>query len=261
MTKISTSTRKDLFIHIGIIVSFIAIVFLGFFFLYLPLSTNHGQSVTVPDLRKMNVEKLEDYLDSRDLNYEVSDCTFVALTPPLTVISQYPQPGSKVKEGRKIYVTVVSRTAPMIKMPKLTDMTKKSAEMLMKSVGLEPGTIRYDNDIAQNSVLKQYFEGREIEPGQSIAKGSKIDLVIGNGLGEVFFPAPSVVGMGIEDAFVQIVGADLKVGQKMTVPATEGQAPGTVVKQNPEEGQKVRTGDVIDIWVTPDAPSDGGDIN
>jgi beta-lactam-binding protein with PASTA domain len=153
MAKISTQSRTDLFIHIGIIVSLLLVLFLGFFFVYLPFTTNHGEAITVPDLKKKNVEELEDFLGDRDLRYEV-DCTFVTNAPPLTIISQYPLPGSKVKEGRKIYVTVVSRTAPLIKMPKLTDMTHRSAQMLLKSVGLEEGNISYVPDMAQKCCVE-----------------------------------------------------------------------------------------------------------
>lgn len=253
MAKISTQSRTDLFIHIGIIVSLLLVLFLGFFFVYLPFTTNHGEAITVPDLKKKSVEDLDDFLGDRDLRYEV-DCTFVTNVPPLTIISQYPLPGSKVKEGRKIYVTVVSRTAPLIKMPKLTDMTHRSAQMLLKSVGLEEGNISYVPDMAQNAVLRQLYNGKEILPGQPIAKGTKIDLELGEGLGTAQFEAPSVIGMPLDEAKIAIVGAGLKVGQVMEVPAEEGQAPGSIVRQNPDSGNKVRIGDVIDLWVTPQAP-------
>ncbi|PSL26654.1 PASTA domain-containing protein [Dyadobacter jiangsuensis] len=250
MAKISTQSRTDLFIHIGIIVSLLLVLFLGFFFVYLPFTTNHGEAITVPDLKKKSVEDLDDFLGDRDLRYEV-DCTFVTNVPPLTIISQYPLPGSKVKEGRKIYVTVVSRTAPLIKMPKLTDMTHRSAQMLLKSVGLEEGNISYVPDMAQNAVLRQLYNGKEILPGQPIAKGTKIDLELGEGLGTAQFETPSVIGMPLDEAKIAIVGAGLKVGQVMEVPAEEGQAPGSIVRQNPDAGNKVRIGDVIDLWVTP----------
>jgi eukaryotic-like serine/threonine-protein kinase len=248
MAKISTNSRKDLFIHIGIVLCLVTALFLGFFFIYLPLRTNHGESITVPDLRNMNAEELEDFLDERDLRYEVSDCTFVPKVPPLTVISQYPQPGSKVKEGRKIYVSVVYRTAPLIKMPKLTDMTQRSAQMLLKSSGLELGNLRYVPDLAQGAVLKQFYKGEEILPGQPLPKGSKIDLEVGDGLGATTFSMPEVVGMLLEEAKFQIVGAGLKVGQVIIIDKEDAE-PGTVVRQNPEAGNKTRIGDVIDLWV------------
>jgi beta-lactam-binding protein with PASTA domain len=253
MAKISTQSRSDLFIHVGIVISLILVFFLGFFFIYLPFTTNHGQSITVPDLKKKSVEGLEEFLDSRDLRYEVSDCTFVANVAPLTILAQYPLPGEKVKEGRKIYITVVSRTAPLIKMPKLTDMTHRSAQQLLKSAGLEEGNISYVPDMAQNAVLRQMHNGRVIEPGQPIAKGSKIDLELGEGLGTAQFEAPSVLNMPLDEAKIVIIGAGLKIGQQMEIPAEEGQAPGTVVRQNPDGGSSVRIGDIIDLWVTPQA--------
>ncbi|MCE7043415.1 PASTA domain-containing protein [Dyadobacter sp. CY312] len=253
MAKISTQSRSDLFIHIGIVISLILVFFLGFFFIYLPFTTNHGEAITVPDLKKKSVEGLEDFLDSRDLRYEVSDCTFVANIAPLTILAQYPLPGEKVKEGRKIYVTVVSRTAPLIKMPKLTDMTHRSAQQLLKSAGLEEGNISYVPDMAQNAVLRQMYNGRVIEPGQPIAKGSRIDLELGEGLGTAQFEAPSVIDMPLDEAKIVIIGAGLKIGQIMTVPLEEGQTAGAVVRQNPEGGSNVRIGDVIDLWVTPQA--------
>jgi beta-lactam-binding protein with PASTA domain len=251
MAKISTQSRSDLLIHIGIVISLILVFFLGFFFVYLPFTTNHGESITVPDLKKKSVEGLEEFLESRDLRYEVSDCTFVANVAPLTILAQYPLPGEKVKEGRKIYITVVSRTAPLIKMPKLTDMTHRSAQQLLKSAGLEEGNISYVPDMAQNAVLRQMYNGRVIEPGQPIAKGSRIDLELGEGLGTAQFEAPSVLNMPLDEAKIVIIGAGLKVGQLMELPAEEGQAPGTVVRQNPDGGSNVRIGDIIDLWVTP----------
>jgi len=253
MTKISTQSRSDLFIHIGIVVSLLLVFFLGFFFVYLPFTTNHGEAITVPDLKKRTLDGLEDFLDSRDLRYEVGDSTFVANLPPQTILAQYPLPGAKVKEGRKIYITIVSSSAPLIKMPKLTDMTHRSAQMLLKSVGLEEGNISYVPDMAQNAVLRQMYNGSVIEPGKPIAKGTKIDLELGEGLGTAQFDTPSAIGMPLDEAKIVIIGAGLKIGQKMEVPAEEGQAPGSVVKQNPEAGSKVRIGDVIDLWVTPQA--------
>lgn len=249
MAKISTNSFKDLLIHIGIIVALILVFFLAFFFLYLPATTNHGESVTVPDVQKMDVREIGKFLAERDLNFQVSDCTFVTSLPPLAVISQHPKPGSKVKEGRKIYVTVVMQTVPVIKMPKVTDMSHKSAELLLRSNGLLLGAIRYVPDLAHGSVLKQFYEGSEIAPGQEVPKGSRIDLEVGNGLGNTTFPAPSVIGMSEEEAEFQIVGAGLKVGQRLVVAASDDNPPGTITRQSPTPGSNVRVGEEVDIWI------------
>lgn len=249
MAKLSTNSLKDFLIHIGIVVALVASFFLAFFFIYLPFTTNHGESVTTPDISKMHIDDLEDYLSDRDLNFEITDYTYSDAVPPLCVISQNPKPGSQVKKGRKIYVNVRMEKDPNVKISKLTDMSLQSALDRLKDLGLKQGELRYVPDLAHGSVLKQFYNGSEITPGTEIPKGSKIDLEVGNGLGTTVFSAPSLIGMLEDEAEFQIIGAGLKVGQKIYVDAKEGQEPGTIVRQNPESGSRTRVGEVVDIWV------------
>lgn len=260
MIKISTRSRRDVFIHAALVVSLFLALFLAFFFLYLPWSTHHGETITVPKLSGMTTDEIEDFLAQRDLRYEVSDCTFVAGLQPLTVISQYPRENAKVKEGRKIYVTITTATAPQVRMPKLTDLSYRSAEVTLRNYGLVLGELIYKNDLAENAVLDQLFEGKKIAPGALIAKGSKVDLVVGDGLGNTSLDVPDVTGKLLEEAKLTIVGSDLQIGTILYQPS--GQPAGTIVRQRPEAGQgdKIRVGDVIDLWVSgnPEPTGEGG---
>jgi beta-lactam-binding protein with PASTA domain len=249
--KISTNSRTDLIVHISLVVALVVALFLGFFFLYLPFTTNHGQSITVPDLKGMSLEQIEDYLDERNLRYEVAaDCTFVVGVKPLTVLRQNPKSGMRVKEGRKIYVYITSLHAPSVKMPQLEDRTLTSAIGELARLGLQKGTIKYVPDPAQNSVMGQFFNGQKILPGTLIPQGSKIDLEVGDGIGNTEFDVPDVVGKTLEEAEFQLKASSLKRGLIMPVD-DPSKAPGTIVRQNPEagSGNKIRVGDVVDIWV------------
>jgi beta-lactam-binding protein with PASTA domain len=125
------------------------------------------------------------------------------------------------------------------------------------------GNIKYEPDLAQNAVLKQLYEGDEIEAGAYLAKGSKIDLVVGDGLGNTVMEIPDLSGMELEEAEFIIVGSGLKVGSILFEdPQYEGQepeelieqlAPGerfVVVRQNPNSERKVRIGEEVDIWLS-----------
>ncbi|WP_421829637.1 PASTA domain-containing protein [Larkinella sp.] len=250
MTKISTRSTTDLLTHMGIMLGLVAVLFLGFFFLYLPFTTHHGQTITVPDLSRMNTSELEDFLSDHDLRFEVEDSTYVAGAEPLTVVSQYPKPGFKVKEGRKIYITITTENPPMIPMPKLVDQTYVSAQYALSSNGLQMGKLKYVPDLAQGTVLQQLYEGKEILPGTRIAKGSKIDIVVGDGLGNTMFAVPDVVGKPRDEAEMLIRGSNLQVGTILPVEDPEKEV-GTVVRQNPaaRPGATIRVGDVIDLWV------------
>lgn len=250
MANISTRSFIDLLLQIGIILAVIAVLFLGFFFVYLPYTTNHGQTITVPDVSKLSMDEMRNILNDRNLRYEVTDCTFVAGAQPLTIIEQYPRANAKVKEDRKIYLKVTKRVAPMVAMPSLVDMIDRSAVRMLESMGLQEGERTYVPDVAKNSVLRQLYNGKEIAAGTPIPKGSKIDLEIGDGLGNTMFDIPNVVGLQLDEAEAAIRGSNLKIGTKISVDDPEKEV-GTVVRQRPEArpGERIRVGETMDLWV------------
>ena len=248
--KISTNSRTDLIVHISLVVALVVALFLGFFFLYLPFTTNHGQSITVPDLKGMSLDQIEDYLDERNLRYEVVDCTFVIGAKPLSIIRQHPKSGMRVKEGRKIYVYITTLSAPNVKMPQLIDRTKKSAEGELARLGLQVGRFIYVPDPAQDAVMDQLYNGKPIKPGTLIPQGSKIDLELGDGIGNTEFDVPDVVGKTLEEALFVLKGSNL--GKPLIQYVDDpGKVPGTVTRQNPEAGagNKIHVGEIIDLWV------------
>ena len=86
-----------------------------FFYIYLPISTNHGETLTVPDITGVHLDELDDYLSIRNLRYEISkDSGYSTEIPPLTVLKQFPMPNAQVKQFRKIYLTLNSITPPMV---------------------------------------------------------------------------------------------------------------------------------------------------
>jgi beta-lactam-binding protein with PASTA domain len=256
MAKFSTNSKTDVLVHIGIIIALFLVFFFSFFFIYLPWSTNHGQSITVPDLRGMTIEEMEKELEERNLDYEVSDCTFVAGVKPLSILTQYPKSGSSVKEGRKIYLTIISATAPMIKLPDVIGRSEASAKNQLLSAQLVAGTTEIIPALEENTVLKIKLNGQEIKPGTLIPKGSVVVFVVGDGLGDQMIEIPNLVGMAADEAEILISGQNL-VLSKQYVGATEGYADGMVIKQRPAaDGNKIHLGDVIDVEIAGNAPSE-----
>jgi len=252
--SLTPRSRRDVWLHLGIILCLIGSLVLGFFYLYLPWTTHHGQIVTVPDLVGMQQTELDTYLNSRDLEYLVEDSTFNPDKPALSVLSQYPPPGQKVKVGRKIFITLNSRQPPLVKMPNLVNRSVTNAEGELESYGLKKGEITYVPDLQFNAVLKQVYKGKEITEGTQLPKGSKIDLVVGNGLGNQEFDTPNLVGSNFDEAGFTLSGLDLKVGTVIYEPTSEKPA-GTVTRQRPATGEKIRVGEQIDLWVSGPDPA------
>lgn len=258
---LKVNSLKGALIHVGIILGISLILLLSFFYIYLPAATNHNETVTIPDLEGIHISNIDEFLTKRNLKYEVmSDSGFTSTYEPLTILKQYPLPGSKVKENRKVFLTLNAVNPPQVRMPSLVDGSVKNAQLLLESYGLERGEIKYVPDLAQNAVLEQRYQGKKIEPGTFLPKGSKIDLVVGDGLGNTILEVPDLSGMELEDAEFTIVGSGLKVGSVLFAdPALADRDPKdevqqaekrlVIVKQNPSAGRNMRIGEEIDIWL------------
>lgn len=245
------NTPLDVAKHLALVAGAAALLVLGFFYVYLPVTTHHGETITVPKVTGMNVADLEKYLDERDLAYFVDDSSYNPGTRPFTVLTQDPAPGEKVKEGRKIYLQVAMKRPPVIKMPKLVDGSVKNAQLILQSYDLVVGQIKLVPNLAQNAVLKQFVNGKEIAPGAPVAKGTRIDLEVGDGLGNQEFPVPNLVNMPQDEAITLLVGQGLQKGEVFEQDAEEGQTPGTVVRQRPVPGPDatIRMGQLVDLWI------------
>ncbi|MFT5642391.1 MAG: beta-lactam-binding protein with PASTA domain [Cyclobacteriaceae bacterium] len=271
MNLFRINSFKDLLVHLLLITLLGVSLVLGFFNIYLPIITNHGETITVPDVRGVSADDLDDFLESRDLRYEVTaDSGYSASLPPLAVLKQFPLPNAKVKGNRKVYVTLNAENPPLVRMPKLVGGSVKNAQLVLKTYDLALGEIEYVPDLALNYILEQLIDGQPIEEGERIAKGTKINLKVGDGLGKQSLEAPNLIGLDIESAQFAIVGSGLRVGNitatndnTATILEEQGNAtieviidisPKSVVKQKPRIGENMRLGQIVDLWIySPDS--------
>lgn len=152
------------------------------FFHWITYTTHHGQEITVPDLSKLSAEQAEEKLNAIDLDYTILDTVdFRPEFPKLTVVEQEPKAGSKVKEGRKIYIKINASTYTMVSVPDLIEKTYRQAVPTLESVGLLEGTITYKPYLGKDMVLEMLMNGRKLKAGDKVLKSSKIDLVLGDG--------------------------------------------------------------------------------
>lgn len=152
------------------------------FFHWITYTTHHGQEIEVPNLARLSVEEAEEKLSALDLDYIVLDTVdFKADFPKLTIVDQEPKAGSKVKEGRKIYIKINASTYTMVSLPDLIEKTYRQAVPTLEAVGLKEGTITYKPYLGKDMVLEMRMDGKKLKAGDKILKSSKIDLVLGDG--------------------------------------------------------------------------------
>lgn len=263
----SEPSKKDLLIHIGLASVASIVILLFVFYIYLPVTTNHGESMTVPNLEGILLEELDEFLEERDLRYEVEpDSGYSPKFPPLAVLKQFPLANAKVKEGRKIYITLNSSQPPVVKMPSLIQRSLKNAQLELRSLGLLLGEIRYRPDFALNTILGQFYDGKKLQAGEEIPKGSKIDFEVGDGLGNQSFQMLNLTDMVLDEAIFVMRGYGLKLGDVFYERSgkiikenerAEGEVaidskdarPGRVFKHSPNSKNMAKIGQEIDLWI------------
>lgn len=235
------------------LVSALVLLSAVFFGIYLWLSnfTHHGESITVPDLRGLKMDKLESFLDDKHLKFKVVDSLFELGKTPGTVLEQDPAPDSKVKEDRTIYLTVNSGQAPKVKMPNLVDVSYRQAEAILTSFGLKVGQLIYRPDLAKNAVLDQLYKGSSITPGKEITKGSVIDLVLGDGMGNTEVSVPDLSGLTKGEAIFVLKGSSLNLGTVHVDPGVRDSVNAKVYKQEPAPAPDavMNQGEGVDIYI------------
>jgi eukaryotic-like serine/threonine-protein kinase len=192
----------------GAIAAVLVLVFIAYF--SLDFYTRHGSGAPVPSLKGMSVDKAISTLTDQGFGYQI-DSVYVPDQAPSTIVEQDPDAGTMVKANRIIYLTMVTRLAPNVALPDLEDDNYMEAVATLSNFGLKVGDTTTKSDIADH-ILEVHFAGQIIKPGTKIPKGSKVDLVIGNGAGASEVDIPDLVNQDIDAAKFAIKGAGLAIG-------------------------------------------------
>jgi len=248
---------KDFLKNLGLAVA-IALIILFATLLWLSIYTRHGQSKSVPDLYGLSIEEAKKTVNGNKMRFEVIDSVYTNVVPRGHVLEQNPPEGAEVKKNRRIMVIINAFKPEMVEMPDLLELSKRQAMALLESSGLELGKLNYKPDLTIDYVLEQLHNGKAVEPGDSIQRGSLIDLVLGKGLSNRRTPIPDLVGLGIESARDRILASSLNIGTftfDSTISSAEDSASAFVFKQNPvySEENMLQLGSSVYVWFTTDS--------
>lgn len=261
MSKKRFFDKSDfLFICLNIGIAIVVIVLLLICLIaYLRRYTEHGTEVEVPNIRGMVVTEAEPVLAQQELRLTVIDSTYSDKVPFGTIVEQDPKPDSHVKHGRAVYVTVNASGKRQIQLPNLHDMSYRQAETTLRSMGLVVDTIYdYEPSAFRDLVLDVKSNGESVQPGDNIAVGTKVRLVVGFGKGTEQVVVPSVIGMTFSDARSLLLSRRLTIGavyyDDEPAESEEGQEPlpQFVYRQIPNEGATLLEGETVTLHLSAD---------
>jgi beta-lactam-binding protein with PASTA domain len=125
------------------------------------------------------IEKFDKEENIYGYEFVVIDSSFVPEKKGGTILTQDPAPKSKVKKGRKVYLSLTAMSMPSVEMPNLIDLSLRQAENMLYSNDLKLGQVIYKASKYPNAVLEQRYKGRIISAGSFIPYQSTITLIVG----------------------------------------------------------------------------------
>lgn len=233
----------------------IVVVLIAGAVVFLNVVTQHNRELVVPDFTNMTVTEAEALAADAGMRVEVTDSVFAKRIRKGAVRDQNPAPGSKVKEGRRISLTINALNAKKVTMPNLIDLSMRQALAELQSRGLVLGKLIYVRDMATNNVLRQLHGNREIAPGTTVETDTVVDLVVGlNPDTEASTYVPDVVGKRYMSAVDALHKQSLNIKTLRfddSVKTYEDSLDAVVYRQSPEASDiPVNLGNDVSLYLT-----------
>ena len=244
--------RRKFYLH------FLIAIALSVFLLWAVLKsmdvfTQHGDVYIVPDFDGQTLSQLSDDGYDDYFIFEIIDSVYFKSKEKGTVVLQNPLPGSKVKQGRHVYLTIVAQTPELVLMPNLKNLSLRQALVTLESKELVVGELEYVQYFARNAVVDQLVGDEPIEPDTELRKGAVINLVVGKGDFTVMVPMPFLIALSQSEARNKLHYNSLNVGREYFLDDNDI-SHAKVYKTDPETltEEMLMLGQPVNIWYRSD---------
>lgn len=231
----------------------------------------HGGEVSIPDVSSMTVAEASDAALHNGLDLNIENRFYSTTVPAGRVLSQAPAPGSRVRKGWQVRVTV-SLGPQQVTIPDVSGEPEREAVTNLRRNNLDLGTLSHiDAPGDPDMVLAQ------TPPPDAGVDQPRVSLLLSasSSSGSGAFVLPSFVGMsyGAANRLAYQLGLRVAAGgdtaPQTAVPATASVSPngvhldangqpiaqpvapstpsGPVISQSPEAGHRADKGDMVHL--------------
>ena len=228
---------------------------------WLKIYTNHNQQLTLPDYIGQQFEKSQ--IDAKDKSFRliVNDSIHRVGMKGGEIIDQNPKGGAKVKENRKIYVTVTKEIPDekaLKSLPQLYGRNYSRKQKELSFMKIYTKIKNYEHDLGEpNHILKVWYKGKLVADIKG--KRQNVNIEIGDTL-EFTLSTKSDAELDIPDLMCRTVAEaktildvnELELGDVKVDGDIENLQMARVVYQypSPKNGFKITSGDAVHITVT-----------
>jgi beta-lactam-binding protein with PASTA domain len=213
-------------------------------FVVMPWYVRHNTLVKVPSVVGQTFDDAKKQLDETGLEGLQGDIRYDPSKPIGTVVDQNPPAGQTVKDGRRIYL-IISGGEQLYDVPNLVGRTLREAKFMLNQRNLEVQEVEYKQSVQYPAgiVLSQIENA-----GSKVKKGTKIGVVISEGMETGDIKVPDLTGKNIEEAKRLILSVKLSIG-KINYQPSENVPVNSVIDQYPKSNTMTKENQRIDLFV------------
>jgi len=207
----------------------------------MPWLIHQQVEVLVPELVGLDREEGADQLERLGLRLLPGEEAFDETVPAGTILEQSPLALRPVRRGRPVRV-VLSAGAPLTRVPDLTGLSLRQAELALGRTGLRLGRVArsYDPDGSLGVV------GQRPHSGAETRRGTGVHLLVREGHERNYHRMPDLTGRPINRVRQDLARAGFDI-RRVTYRSGNGNLPGTVLDQWPAAGVRIPTGGSIEL--------------
>ena len=247
--------KKNFYKHLLIAVV-LTIVLLWLSLKMLDVYTRHGDVFIVPDFTGKTLPEIDKEGFGEYFDFQVIDSVYDDTKVKGAVFMQNPVPGSKVKQGRHLYLTVVASMPEKVAMPNLKNLSLRQALVTLDLNGLKAGKLEYIDYFARNAVIDQLINEEPVEPGTELNRGAHVDLVVGKGDMKVYVSVPFIIGKSSKEVAHDLHYASLNLGSETYLDDDIENAKVFRTKPSFSTDEKLDLGTVVSVWYRSDKTFD-----
>jgi len=210
--------------------------------------TRTSRAVVTPDVTGLNIADAMDMLQDKGMEaYKEKESAADETIPAGSVVRQNPPPGSVVRVGRKVRLTL-SEGGNLIYVPDICGKSMPEAEILLTRSLLSVGNVTgiYSDDAPIDRIITQ-----EPLPGQIVKPSAMVDIALSKGPASLmgFLVMPYFVGKSSSDAaaYLHEMGFDVAETEEVI---NNNIIPGTILKQEPAPGDMLSNDSYIKFFIS-----------
>ncbi len=247
MTRKKNDSCLAILIKMTVLMSIlIAVLVGGVYFAYNKLNEffNRGGTVIVPDFRDKHIVEV---MKTKPAGLEVvrRDEKFDDRHAKDHVIAQFPEPGTVVKPGKQVLVSI-SLGLQKVNVPELVGSSMREVDVALMNSQLSIGDRAY---VFSEKVAPDRILGQSPLPAEEYGVNKEVDLLVSLGRKPEMLILPNLTAVSLDDAKSRLKAWGLNFGRIYSRPDS-GRAKFQIISTSPSPYSHLRRGEVVSLLVS-----------